>query len=116
MGRNSTTGAHILLSAYRSDTGWVRYGEELVSSPRRIKSLQPDDMDKPAMQIQGLMIPSSEWIAIPADTDLPHAREWIKNMRRTVPGGVTKYGDDTVLVTMEDDEVSGVLEVGELMH
>jgi D-arabinose 5-phosphate isomerase GutQ len=115
MGRTSTTGAHILMSAYRSDTGWIRRGGELVSSPRRIKRLQQDDMDESAMQIQGLMVPSTEWITIPADTDLPHAKEWIKNMRRTAPGGATKYSDDAILVTMEDDAVFGVLEVGELM-
>lgn len=116
MGRTSTTGAHVLMSAYRSRTGWIRYGEELVSSPRRIKRLQPDDMDESAMQIQGLMVPSTEWIPLPADTDLSHAKEWIKNMRRTAPGGATKYSDDAILVIMEDDEVSGVLEIGELMQ
>ena len=68
------------------------------------------------MQIQGLMVPSAEWITIPANTDLPHAKEWIRNMRRTTPGGSTKYSDDTILATMEDDEVSGVLEIGELMQ
>lgn len=114
--RTSTTGAHTLMSAYRSETGWIRYGEDLVSSPCRIKRLQPDHMDELAMQIQGLMVPSAEWIMIPADTDLPHAKEWIKTMRRTVPGGATKYSDDAILVTMEDDEVFGVLEVGELMQ
>jgi D-arabinose 5-phosphate isomerase GutQ len=116
MGRTSTTGAHILMSAYRSESGWVRYGEELVSAPRRIKNLQPDDMDESAMRIQGLMVPSTDWIPIPADTDLPHAQKWILDMRRTVPGGATKYNDDAILVTMEDGEVSGVLEVGELMQ
>ena len=115
MGWNATTGAHILTSAYRSETGWIRYGESLVSSPRRIKRLQPDDLDESAMQIEGLMVPSTEWITIPADTDLPHAKEWIKNMRQTSPGGASKYSDDTILATMEDDEVSGVLEIGELM-
>jgi D-arabinose 5-phosphate isomerase GutQ len=115
MGRNSTTAAHVLMSAYRSESGWIRYGEELVSSPRRIKRLQLDDMEEAATQIQGLMVPSRDWISMPAETDLSHAKEWIQNMRRTAPGGATKYSDDAILVTMEDDEVSGVLEVGELM-
>jgi D-arabinose 5-phosphate isomerase GutQ len=116
MGRTSTTGAHILMSAYRSESGWIRYGEGYVSSPRRIKCLQPYDMDESAMQIQGLMVARAEWITIPSDTELPRAKEWIKNMRRTTPGGATKYSDDTILVTVEDDEVCGVLEVGELMQ
>ena len=115
IGRTSSTAAHILMSAYRSKTGWVRYGEELLSSPRRIERLRPNNMDESAMQIQGLLVPSTEWITIPANTDLPHAKEWIKNMRRTTPGEATRYDDDAILVTVEDDEIFGVLEVGELM-
>ena len=115
LGRHSTTGAHILMSAYRSENGWVRYGEELVSSPRRIKRLQTDEMEESAMQIQGLMVHNTEWIPIPADTDLSHAKEWILDMRRTALGAI-KYSDDAVLVIMEDDEISAVLEVGEVMQ
>lgn len=109
------TGAHILMSAYRSESGWIRYGEAL-ASPRRIERLHPAHMDESAMKIQGLMVPSTEWITMPANTDLVHAKEWIQNMRRTALGGATKYSDDSILVTIEDDEVSGVLEIGELMQ
>ena len=116
IGRNSTTGAHTLMSAYQSQTGWIRYGEEFVSSPRRIKRLQTDDMEELAISIKGLMVPSTEWIPVPADTELAHAKKWILDMRRTALGGATKYSDDAIFVTMEDDEVSGVLEIGEVMH
>ncbi|KAG0652357.1 Polysialic acid capsule expression kpsF [Hyphodiscus hymeniophilus] len=114
MGRNSSTGAHFLMSAYQSDTGWVRHGEELVSCPRRIKRLQTDQMDEPVMHIQGLMVPSTEWIPIAADTDLPHAKKWILAMRRTT--SAAKYSDDAILATMDEDEVSGVLEIGQVMQ
>lgn len=113
LGQSSPTGAHILMSAYRSKTGWVMCGADLVSSPRRIKRLQPVEMDESAMRIPGLMVPSTEWISIPAETDILHAKEWIKIMRRSAPG---KYGDDAILVAMDDDEVSGVVEIGELMQ
>lgn len=49
------------------------------------------------MCIEGLMVPSEEWISIPAETDLPQATGWVTRMRGTVPGAEIKYGDDTVL-------------------
>ena len=111
---NAATGAHILMSAYQSETGWVRSGYEVVP-PRRIKRLQPDDMDEPASCIQGLMVPQKDWIEIASNTSLSHAKEWVSEMRRTLPGGATKYSDDGILVTLSDDEVSGIMEIGELM-
>ena len=107
------TGAHILMSAYRSDTGWIRHGDDVVVPPRRIKRLQPDDMDEPALQIKGLLVPRKEWIEIPAETPLVNAREWIKAMRRRSQG--LRYSDDAILSLMDDDELCGVMEVGELM-
>jgi D-arabinose 5-phosphate isomerase GutQ len=107
------TGAHILMSAYRSETGWVRHGQDVVVPPRRIKRLQPDDMDEPAPQIQGLMVPRKEWIEIPAETALTTAKEWVKSMRRNSQD--VSYGDDAILVIMDDDEISGVMEIGQLM-
>jgi D-arabinose 5-phosphate isomerase GutQ len=112
IGHSAITGAHILMSAYRSKTHWVREGNDIVIPPHRIKRLQPDDMDEPAMCIQGLMVPSKEWVAIPAETDLGQAREWIMSMQRT---GDSKYNDDAILVTTIDGEYVGVMEVGELI-
>lgn len=113
--RDSVTGAHILMTGYRSETGWVRLGGDIVVPPRRIKRLRPFDMDEPAMCIEGPMVPSEEWISIPAETDLPQATGWITRMRGTVPGAEIKYGDDAVLVTIVEGEVSGVIEIAELM-
>jgi D-arabinose 5-phosphate isomerase GutQ len=115
MGENSISRFDVLMAAYGSESGWVRYGAKYVSSPRRIKRLQPEGMRESAIQIRGLMVPSTEWIPVPADTDLLAARKWIMN-RRVDPGGAIQYTEDAILVIMEDDEVSGVLEVGELMR
>lgn len=109
------TGAHILMSAYRSESGWVRQGDDIVLPPRRIKRLQPGDMDESAHAIQGLMVPSKEWIPVAGETSVPQTADWIKNMRRKVLGGGTKYGDDAILVTKVDGEVAGIMEIGELM-
>lgn len=116
VGKISVTGAHVLMSAYRSESGWIRYGEAFLASPRRIKRLKPANMDESAMDIQGLMVPRTEWIAVSGSTDVAHVKKWIENMRRTALGGATKYSDDSILVTMEDDEVCGVIEIGQLMQ
>jgi D-arabinose 5-phosphate isomerase GutQ len=110
------TGAHILMSAYRSESGWVRHGNDLIASPSHIKTLRPgEDMDEPVMCIEGLMVASKEWISIPAETDLEKAKDWIKSMRRTSSPGEAKFGNDAILATIVDGQVDGVMEVGELM-
>ena len=115
VGKIAMTGAHILMSAYQSETGWVRHGDDIVVPPRRIRRMLPLDMDEPATMIEGLMVPSKEWVSFPAEIDLPRAKEWIKSMRRTASSGENRYNDDGILVTTVDGEVSGVLEIGELM-
>ncbi|KAE8453950.1 hypothetical protein EG329_007726 [Mollisiaceae sp. DMI_Dod_QoI] len=109
------TGARVLISAYQSTTGWLRRGDDTVMSPRRIRRLQPDDFDEPAMCIQGLMVPRKEWIVMPAETSIPQAREWINSMRSSACNGDKKYSNDAILVTIIDGEVSGVMEIGEVM-
>ena len=109
------TGAHILMSAYRSESGWVRHGNDLIASPSHIKTLRPgEDMDEPVMCIEGLMVASKEWISIPAKTDLEKAKDWIKSMRRTSSSGEAKFGNDAILATIMDGQVDGVMEVGSL--
>jgi len=116
LGRAST-GTEILMSVVGSGINWVKCGEKLIASPSRIKRLtqKRDGMLQTAVQIEGLMVHYAEWIHMADDTELSRAREWVTSMRRNDIGGATKYGDDAILVTMEDGEVSGVLEVGKLM-
>jgi D-arabinose 5-phosphate isomerase GutQ len=109
----STTGAHVLMSAYRSETGWVRLGKDIVVSPRRIQKLQPDHMDEPASQIYNLMVSRKEWIEIAAETVLPTTRDWIEGQRQgSLP---SRYADDSILALMDGDEIVGFIEIGELM-
>lgn len=112
IGVGSITGAHILMSGYRSESGWVRSGNALVIAPRHIRRLQPDDMDEPATCIPGLMVHSKDWISIPADTGISAAKDWVLSMRSR---GESRFTDDAILVAMDEDEISGILEIGELM-
>ncbi|RDW58056.1 SIS-containing protein [Coleophoma cylindrospora] len=108
------TGAHVILAAYQSKTGWVRRGNSIVASPLRIKRMSPSDMNQRTEDIEGLMVPSSEWIQIPADTDITVAREKIISMRNSVVGADVKYGNDSILATIKDGEITGVMEVAAL--
>ncbi|KAN0108715.1 SIS domain containing protein [Hyaloscypha variabilis] len=106
------TGAHILMSAYRSKTHWVRAGMDIVVPPTRIKRLGTDDMDEPALCIAGLMVPAKEWVEIRGEMELAAAREVVSAKRREGDG---RFGDDAILVAVVDGKRVGVMEVGELM-
>jgi len=109
----STTGAQVLISAYRSKNGWVRQGQGAVISPRRIKMLQSEDMDEAAIAIKDLVVPAINWINVPLETSLSTAQEWIKTMRRT--DSARTYNDDAILALVDEDEVFGIMEIGDLM-
>ena len=111
--KSTTSGAEILMSAYRSDNGWVRCGYNTLMSPRRIKSMQPDDLDEPAQLINGLMIPRNEWTTMHLETTLSAAQEMVASMRMTKLAG--QYRDDSILVLMDDDEISSVIEIGDVV-
>ncbi|KAF4610388.1 hypothetical protein G7Y89_g15731 [Cudoniella acicularis] len=110
--KNTFTASQVVLSAYQSECGWVRQGGDIVVSPRRIKKLSAEEMKEPAACVRGLTVPRHEWVPISADMDLAEAKEWIKSMRRTQP---SKFSDDNILVTMDEGEICGVMEIGEVM-
>lgn len=112
IGAGAITGAHILMSAYRSKTHWVRAGIDVVVPPRRIKRLGTDDMNEPAMCIPGLMVPCKEWIEMRGEMEIAQVKDFILGKRRE---GDVKFGDDAILVSTVEGEFVGVMEVGELM-
>lgn len=109
---NSASGAHILVAAYRSKSRWVRQGD-LLMSPKRIEQIQTDYLDEPAACIQGLMVSRKCWVELPDTMDIPQAKEWISSKQHT---GKRRYGDDGIIAIMDDDEVMGVLQIGDLMN
>ena len=111
-GGGAVTGAHVLMSAYRSKTHWVRAGMDVMVPPRRIKRLGTEDMDEPALCIPGLMVLSKEWIEMRAEMEIKQAKDFILAKREE---GVGKFGDDAILVTVVEGERVGVMEVGDLM-
>ncbi|PMD25510.1 SIS domain-containing protein [Hyaloscypha hepaticicola] len=111
-GGGAVTGAHVLMSAYRSKTHWVRIGMDVMVPPRRIKRLSTVDMDEPALCIPGLMVSSNEWIETHAEMEIKQAKDFILAKRKE---GVGKFSDDAILVTVVEGERVGVMEVGDLI-
>lgn len=105
------TGAHVLVEAYKSKTRWVRQGEAIMS-PRRIESIQAEYLDEPATLIKGLMVYRKDCVKLPDTMEIAQARDLIVLRQKC---GKRKYADDGIVVVMDDDEITGVLEIGELM-
>ncbi|KAJ5041300.1 uncharacterized protein L3040_005846 [Drepanopeziza brunnea f. sp. 'multigermtubi'] len=70
------------------------------------------DMDEPATCIQRLMVPSKDWIKLPADMSVAHAKAVIASSR---VAGELRYADDAILATMVEGEVVGLMEIATLM-
>ena len=109
--KRAATGAHILMEAYKSRTRWVRQGEAIMS-PRRIESIQAQYLDEPTSCIGSLMALRKDWIELPDTMEIAQARDLIALRQKH---GKRKYADDGIIVILDDDEITGVLEVGELM-
>lgn len=111
VGERAVTGAHILVEAYKSPSRWVRKGDGIMS-PRRIESIQAESLDEPATCILGLMVPRKDCIELPDTMEIAQVRDLIVLRQKH---GKRKYANDGIIVVMDDDEITGVLEIGELM-
>ena len=100
------TASQVVLKAFQSQAGWVRCGGDVVVSPRRIKNLGEGDMKELASSVTGLMVPRKEWIPVSAEMELEAAKDWVHRMG---------FAEDAILVTMDEDEACGVVEMGEIM-
>jgi len=112
----SSSLAQVGFAMLQSKSGWVRMAGDVVVPPRRMKKVQELNTEIPASCVPNLTVSRRDWVQISADLDVSEARDWILGMRRAVPGGQLKYADDVVLVTMEDDVMFGVIEIGELLE
>jgi D-arabinose 5-phosphate isomerase GutQ len=110
-----TTVTELMFSVFGS-RGWARIGGDVIVPPRRLKKLGKYNRENSVEAVQGLTVPRHEWIQIRADRTMAEAKEWVTNMRQTVPGGSSTYSDDAIIVAMDEDEMIGVLEIGKVMN
>ncbi|KAI2625749.1 SIS domain-containing protein [Hypoxylon sp. NC1633] len=106
------TGADILKLGYHSQSGWVRAGNS-IASPRRLRRLDTAHMASKVSAIPDFLVERGEWICVRADTRLSQAAEWF---REPLMQGETVCNEDSILAIIENDEVIGVLEAGELLN
>ncbi|CAG8949983.1 hypothetical protein HYFRA_00004315 [Hymenoscyphus fraxineus] len=110
----TSTISQVGFAAFQSESGWIRMGSDVVVPPRCIKNVRTSNTEIAATSIPGLTASRRDWIQVPSDRDVSEMQDWIRSMRKS-PGGDATYHDGVVLVTMEEDEMCGVMEIGDLM-
>jgi len=108
----SSRAMHVLISGYQSRTGWVTYNDGSVVPPRRIRRLQPEDMDRDASKVRNLVVSSREWLTVPEDMEIKDVIAFL-DCTKGSPGAAA-YDDDAVIATTAEGAITGVLEVATL--
>lgn len=108
----------VLLTAARSPSGFVRTSTHHIIGPRRIQR-----MDDPILMADVLfdkhgrvVVEKTDWISILGHIPIEEARQWICNMRNGGDErgkGFLRHG--TILGIVENNEVTGVVEIEELL-
>ncbi|RYO85893.1 hypothetical protein DL763_006924 [Monosporascus cannonballus] len=129
------TGADILKVAFDSSSGtgrgWVRVpdyddgngGRDGVVPPGRVRALEVAQLPLGVPAIPDLVVGRADWIAVRADTPVPRAAEWVRdvllqqNRNRDPSRGVGADEQLSVVAVVEEDrgDVVGVLEAGQLL-
>ncbi|KAL7623251.1 hypothetical protein AAE478_006932 [Parahypoxylon ruwenzoriense] len=108
-------GADILKLGYGSQSGWARIGDA-IASPGRIRRLDTAHMALKLHAIPDLVVERGEWISIHADTRISQAAEWFGGPLESVDHGEdAACNEDSILVVIDDGEVIGVLEAGQIL-
>jgi D-arabinose 5-phosphate isomerase GutQ len=106
---------HVIISGYQSESGWVRYCENSVVPPRRIRRLEADDMEKLATKVRGLVVTTPEWIVVREDISVREAIAFLEAAKAESEHGKMAYDDDAVIATAVEGKVTGVVEIATLM-
>lgn len=114
-GWGTALATHVIIAGYQSPSGWVRYCENSVAPPRRIRRLQPEDMDKLATKVRGLVVTTPEWIVVREDISVREAIAFLEAAKMESARGEATYDDDAVIATAVEGKVTGVVEIATLM-
>jgi D-arabinose 5-phosphate isomerase GutQ len=114
-GSGAPQALHVIMTGYKSTSGWVRYNHDGVVPPRKIRRLLPEDMNLLATEVPGLIVAKKDWISIPVDMPLSDAVSWIMSVTGSPNCGATSSGDDSIVVTVANGKVTGVVEVATMV-
>ncbi|KAI1430544.1 SIS domain-containing protein [Xylaria sp. CBS 124048] len=112
------SGTDVLKAGYESPSGWVGVGDTL-ACPTRIRRLDTSLMPLRLTEIPNLLVPSSEWVQIGADTGIAQAARRIRDplMSPDYDGKAVVCGEDSILAVINyRGEIVGVLEARELLQ
>ena len=112
----------VLLTAARSPSGWVRLSPTSIISPRQIQILgvrYAEHLESSVLALQqeaimsgerGFLIEKSDWISVPAGSQVDEVQDWISTMRQG--RGKAFLNEGTVLGIVDaEGNVSGVVEI-----
>jgi D-arabinose 5-phosphate isomerase GutQ len=114
-GSSTPQALHVIITGYKSTSGWVRYNHESVVPPRKIRQLLPEDMNLLVTEIPGLVVANKDWILIPVDMPLRDAVSWVMSVRESLKCGATSSDDDSIVATVANGKVTGVVEVATMV-
>ena len=108
----------VLLTAARSPSGFVRTSTRHMVGPRRIQK-----MDDPSLLVDVLyddygpvVLEKTDWISMLGEASIEEAKLWIHKMRNEGDGrGKAFLRHGTILGIVENNEVTGVVEIEELL-
>ena len=116
-GYPSITVRDVLLTAARSNSGWVRLSSNTIIAPRQVQCVGIDpDLNHPIHQCgKDTLVEKGDWISIPGTSSVQEAKEWIESMRNGERGkAFLKEGTVLGIVDVKGD-VSGVVEIEEVV-
>lgn len=108
-----STGMHVMMASLQSSSGWARAECDAVASSSQIKMLKAEDMNRPASQIPGLLIPRENWVMVLAKMDVRQVALMIEEMRRSEHDGQSIYRDDAIIAT--NDGGLRVIDIGTIL-
>lgn len=115
--QNDPTVLDAILTAARSESGWVRPSPETVLSPRQIQRIgHEQDPSQPLRLLgPGIVVERGDWISVEGANPVQEARDWILCMRRSERGkSFLRRG--TVLGVVDAQKcVSRVVEIEEIV-
>lgn len=110
----------LLRAGFDSTVRWVRAGND-VASPGRIRRLcagRPEELGRKVTDTPGLLVARHEMLSICAGTSVRRAVDFVRSVRGLTADDEEEgvCGPDSVLAVLEQGEIVGVIEVGELLE
>lgn len=115
--RSATTILDALLTAAKSDSGWVRPSPTKVISPRQIQRIgKLPNIHQSLESLEGnVIIERTDWISLRAESTIFEAQQWILEMRKEDRGRSFLKLGTIIGIVDANQEVSRVIEIEDVV-